>query len=120
MQLPGVLESSRLVQGRQHLRRAALRLAVVQDRHSRRKGGERRRIRRVQSAMMRDKIEIGRPNHVHWTRERKQRFAGQIADVQKREPPVLQSNPGRPRVFRWLLCSRRRRAAGRIRCTAAI
>src|SRR5262245_54902347 len=78
---------------------SALTTAVVEDSHERRQLLECREVSGIVATVMRDEIDVDVADEILRTRQRKQWSAGQIADVEKREPAKRQQKSNRPRIL---------------------
>jgi hypothetical protein len=96
------------VQRRERRRTAALGSAVVEDGHARREGTQCHRIGGIGAAVMGDQIDVDVAEEIGGTRQREERRAGQVAEVEKREPAKRQQKPHRPRILIDLLRRQRR------------
>src|SRR5436190_198833 len=119
VQLPHVLEAGNLSQVGERVARAALFLAVVQNRHTR-LHGKRRRIHDVGAAVMRDEIQVGFAEQVARTEQGVQRLPAQITKIDESKAAKAQMDAGRSWVFDGLGWRGRSGRAIRIRLAAAL
>src|SRR5439155_23549841 len=90
---------------------------VVQDGHTRSERGEGRGSSGVQTAVVRNEIDIDCTDEIGRTGQREKRWARQIADIEEAKLSELQPEPGRARILvRLLRCHRRGALARWLSC----